>query len=77
MIHRYDLGRGIHRIVNDRTMITVWIAMVLTCATLLILLAHSWLNPDVVFVGMICMLITPIVAHMSNMNNRLPPGGTA
>ncbi len=50
--------------------------MVLVCATLLILLGHAYLNSETVFVGMICMLITPIVAHMSNMNNKPPSGGS-
>lgn len=50
--------------------------MVLTCATLLILFAHAYVNSEAVYVGMICMLITPIVAHMSNMNNRPPSGGS-
>lgn len=62
--------------VSERTMITVLVAMVLTVATILILFAHTWLNPDTVFVGMISILIMPIAAHVgSNTNNRPPSGG--
>ena len=74
MLNRIDLvSRGIHRIVSDRTMITLWVAMVLLCATLLILFAHAWLSPDTVFVGMISMILTPMAAHIAATSTRWPP----
>ena len=73
MLNRIDLRRGVYRAVTDRTMITLWVAMVLSCATLLIIFAHAWLNSDTVFVGMISMILTPMAAHIAATSNRFPP----
>ncbi len=65
-----------YRKVNERTMITVWIGMVIVCATVLILFGHAYINAEVVYTGTISMVITPIVFYISNLNNRPPSGGS-
>ncbi len=59
---------------GDKILHTVWLAMLLVAALILILFAHAWLSPELVYTGMISGLAS-IVAMRLAANGYNKPGG--
>ena len=67
------MNRGVKR-VSDKAIHTIQLAMILLTACMLILFAHAWINPDVVFTSMVAGISGIVGARIaSNGYNGKPP----
>ena len=56
---------------SDKGLHTIWLGMILATALLLILFAHTWLNPEMVFTSMVAGLAGIVGARLAA--NGYPP----
>jgi len=58
--------RGIRKAMNDKTLHVIMLGMMLLAAVILIIFAHQWLSPDVVFSSMIAGLSGMVGARIAS-----------
>lgn len=59
-------------LLSERVIHLIQIALIVTSSTLLIVFAHQWVPPDVVYTSMITLLSGTIATHVGNGKDTAP-----